>query len=36
MDAQTADPSYCSAKLPPPQPLAPTESKVVERYLNKS
>lgn len=25
------DPSYCSIKLPPPQPLAPIDSPVLER-----
>lgn len=28
---ETYDPSYCSVKLPPPQPLAPVDSAVAER-----
>jgi len=31
---ETYDPSYCSVKLPTPQPLAPMDSPVGERYLN--
>lgn len=30
---ETYDPSYCSVKLPTPQPLAPMDSAVAERYL---
>ncbi len=30
---ETYDPSYCSVKLPPPQPLAPTDSPVAERLF---
>ncbi len=28
---ESYDPSYCSVKLPPPQPLAPIDSPVLER-----
>ncbi len=28
---ETYDPSYCSVKLPSPQPLAPMDSPVLER-----
>lgn len=28
---ETYDPSYCSVKLPPPQPLAPIDSVTAER-----
>ena len=28
---ETYDPSYCSVKLPTPQPLAPMDSHVAER-----
>ena len=31
---ETYDPSYCSVKLPTPQPLAPMDSPVGERYLD--
>ncbi|KAB7493749.1 RNA-binding protein 45 [Armadillidium nasatum] len=30
---ETYNPSYCSVKLPPPQPLAPVDSQVVERLF---
>lgn len=30
---ETYDPAYCSVKLPPPQPLAPTDSPVAERLF---
>ncbi|XP_066975232.1 RNA-binding protein 45 isoform X1 [Macrobrachium rosenbergii] len=30
---ETYDPSYCSVKLPPPQPLAPVDSAVAERLF---
>jgi hypothetical protein len=30
---ETYDPSYCSVKLPPPQPLAPPDSPVAERLF---
>jgi len=30
---ESYDPSYCSVKLPPPQPLAPIDSAVLERYV---
>lgn len=32
-DIDAADPSYCSIKLPPPQPLAPADAKCVERLF---
>ena len=32
---ETYDPSYCSVKLPTPQPLAPMDSPVAERYFFK-
>lgn len=31
---ETYDPSYCSVKLPTPQPLAPMDSLVAERYFS--
>merc|ERR1719319_1397960 len=31
--AENYDPSYCSAKLPPPQPLAPTDARLEERLF---
>lgn len=31
---ETYDPSYCSVKLPTPQPLAPMDSPVGERYVD--
>jgi len=31
--AENYDPGYCSAKLPPPQPLAPTDARVEERLF---
>ncbi len=31
---ETYDPSYCSVKLPPPQPLAPPDSAVALRYYS--
>ncbi|KAF2363728.1 RNA recognition motif domain [Trinorchestia longiramus] len=31
--SDTYDPSYCSIKLPPPQPLAPVDSPVAERLF---
>jgi hypothetical protein len=31
---ETYDPSYCSVKLPTPQPLAPMDSPVGERYVS--
>ena len=34
MVGETYDPSYCSVKLPGPQPLAPVDSTVAERYLH--
>ncbi len=30
---ESYDPSYCSVKLPAPQPLAPMDSLVLERYV---
>ncbi|CAL4060920.1 unnamed protein product, partial [Meganyctiphanes norvegica] len=32
-NGETYDPSYCSVKLPPPQPLAPVDSDVAERLF---
>lgn len=31
---ESYDPSYCSVKLPAPQPLAPIDSQVLERSVN--
>jgi len=30
---ESYDPSYCSVKLPSPQPLAPIDSPVLERFV---
>jgi hypothetical protein len=30
---ETYDPTYCSVKLPEPQPLAPMDAETVERYV---
>jgi hypothetical protein len=29
---ETYDPTYCSVKLPGPQPLAPMDAEIAERY----
>lgn len=33
---ETYDPTYCSVKLPEPQPLAPMDAETVERYVSAS
>jgi hypothetical protein len=33
---ETYDPTYCSVKLPEPQPLAPMDAETVERYVGAS
>jgi hypothetical protein len=33
---ETYDPTYCSVKLPEPQPLAPMDAETVERYVGVS
>jgi hypothetical protein len=33
---ETYDPTYCSVKLPEPQPLAPMDAETAERYLDAS
>jgi hypothetical protein len=33
---ETYDPTYCSVKLPEPQPLAPMDAETIERYVGAS
>lgn len=33
---ETYDPTYCSVKLPEPQPLAPMDAETAERYVDAS